>query len=786
MDEQPRRVILFLAIGYLGFVVYGSLVPLDFHPKPLTQAWHDFHQIRFLDLGIGSRADWVANILLFIPLAFLGMEVLARHRGKSGQILLSALLWGALFLLALTIEFSQQFFPPRTVSQNDILAESLGALIGIALWHWQGQRVFSWLASLPFAHSLENKIVLLLYLYLAGLFFYNVLPLDLTISPVELYHKWKDGRLSLVPLAALATLPPAQALYELITDILIWIPPAVLWCYQHPPKKAWQRTVAAAAVIELGQLFVYSRVSDITDLITAALGAWLGIKLFSKMPHAVLPAHSTGNNRSVERTAPIRFTTAIWLYGLWVIVLALVFGYPFKFDFTPLGIEIRLDQAFRVPFTAYYFGTEFRAITEVLHKILFFFPLGAIIAFFPGFLNSADKPWLKIIALTAIPALLVETEQLLLADKHPDWTDWFLETMGGMAGFWTFSFLLANTRAVSPLSTPSTPPEQAPAASLWRKANPMTWFAGLIGATGLGFLLLSHLPGVPYNVRELFTSGIPVLGPFLIAGVFCWLFGFPAWYVHRIVLQSWPGVLTYIRWLGLYLLVAAAGLWIVAPLESLHDLVGSPVTFLPHGLEIIGRLTALLVPLAVALHAAALGVYRRLYQPSAIGRHRALLIIIAAFLLPASYLVVVPWAATDNLVELLRGEGHSLAIVGLLVYLLLSARAATWLSVALTRPDRLPIALVWLLASLTGGYFCLDLALEPVIVKYGQAFSAWQFLLSTDREHLASGPSLVLRYALAHFGWVLMMALFQLPAWTDQSKPLSRHQPRRHFTMGQG
>lgn len=779
-SARLRCFILLLTINYFGFVIYGSLVPLDFHPKPLSQAWQDFRQIRFLDLGIGSRADWVANILLFIPLAFLLMEVLARHRDPGGRTLLSILILGALFLLALAIEFTQQFFPPRTVSQNDILAESLGALIGIGLWHWQGWRVYNWFATLPFVRGLKNKILFVLYLYLAGLCIYNVLPLDLTLSPVELYHKWKDGRLSLIPFAGLAKLSPAQAIYELVTDILIWVPPAILWRYQSPPQKAWLRTITAAASIELLQLFVYSRVSDITDLFSAAVGGWLGIQLFAFIPRANALARQQEEGEIIKRGAGISFSVT-FLYGLWVLILLLIFGYPFQFDFTPFGIQIRLDQAFRVPFTAYYFGTEFRAITEVLHKILFFFPLGANLVFFPGFLHATGKRWLKVIALTAIPAAMVETEQLFLADKHPDWTDWFLETLGGIAGFWTFSFLFIHSKKDAPaiFAQPSSPHEPSPGNGLFQNTSQAALFAWFIGVAGLIFLVLPHLPGVPYNVRELFTAGIPFIGPFLMAGIFCWLFAFPAWCMHRIVLQPWPSLLTHLKWIGLYLLVGAMGLWITTPLESLHDLVGTPVTILPKVLEIIGRLVALLIPLAITLFAAALGVVHRLYQANYMTRHWGLLITATILLLPMSYLIVVIFAATDNLIELFREEGHSLAIIGLPVYLLLSAQAATWLSVALTRPSRLAVAGAWLIGSLSLGYFCLDLALEPVILKYEQAFSAWQFLLSPDREHLLSGLSLLLRFGIAHCGWVMMMALFQLPAWAGQPIHIPKPQPRR-------
>ena len=72
---SKRNLLWWLTLGYTAFVIYGSLVPLRFRARPLDEAWAYFQQIPYLELGIGSRADWVANILLFVPLAFLW------HRG---------------------------------------------------------------------------------------------------------------------------------------------------------------------------------------------------------------------------------------------------------------------------------------------------------------------------------------------------------------------------------------------------------------------------------------------------------------------------------------------------------------------------------------------------------------------------------------------------------------------------------------------------------------------------------------------------------------------------------
>ena len=70
---------------YGAFVIYGSLVPLNFQPRPLAEAIDAFRNIRYLNLDIASRADWVANILLFVPLAFLTLMLWGRFKTAAGR-----------------------------------------------------------------------------------------------------------------------------------------------------------------------------------------------------------------------------------------------------------------------------------------------------------------------------------------------------------------------------------------------------------------------------------------------------------------------------------------------------------------------------------------------------------------------------------------------------------------------------------------------------------------------------------------------------------------------------
>lgn len=431
---RSRWALGILALAYLLFVVYGSLVPLDYTPVPWDQALERYRDIPFLQLGIGSRADWVANLLLFIPLAFLWLGWLW-PRTAVARVALSTVLWLAAVALSAGIEFIQIFFPPRTVSQNDILAESIGALAGILLWWWRGPALWAWVQRWREARGVTSVAEYMLFAYVGGLFLYNVLPLDLTISPVEIYHKWKDGGVILVPFGyPVETL--AELVYGIAVDVLLWVPVSLLWvaCGKRGPLRAFQWALGAALLLEVLQFFVYSRVSDVTDLITAAAGAGIGAALGAWLrPERMRLAAG----RAGEGPNPLPWI-ALATLG-WIGVLCALFWYPFDFGVDRQLLRERLFLLSQVPFRNYYYGTEFRAVTELFHKLLFFAPLGALLAL--GHLSIRRfSPWrgpydlLAVLLMLAVP-LGIELGQVALPVKHPDSTDWALSALGAFLGF---------------------------------------------------------------------------------------------------------------------------------------------------------------------------------------------------------------------------------------------------------------------------------------------------------------------------------------------------------------
>lgn len=437
-----RRLLLWLALAYLVFVVYGSLVPLEFRAMPLDDAIVAFRNLPFLNLGIGSRADWVANLLLFVPLAFLWTAVLALGRGGPIGVLASLFVAGACVALSLGIEFTQLFFPQRTVSQNDIMAESVGGLLGIVAWWSFGSRALAWYESWRLARTPADLAERLAWAYLVAIYAYNLLPLDLTLSAVELFHKWREGKLHLIPFSALPA-EPVEAIYELASDAALWAVLAVLWALKGAASRfsPWQMTLFSALLLEVLQLFVYSRVSDVTDLITAgvggALGAW-GVRAF--------------RGGAAQGNIAYRAWLAPSLAIAWLGLLVGVFWYPFNFDASGAPLRERLDFLVRVPFVTYYFGSEFRAITEVFHKVTFFAPFGGLLAWWVSGLSWRWREWAGFLAIVMIfaAAFGIELGQVLLPGKVADSTDAVLEVVGGVSGYVLIRALLQRKKLRPP------------------------------------------------------------------------------------------------------------------------------------------------------------------------------------------------------------------------------------------------------------------------------------------------------------------------------------------------
>ncbi|MDB5800570.1 MAG: hypothetical protein JWL63_1509 [Rhodocyclales bacterium] len=766
LDGGVRRFLLILLLLYLGFVIYGSLVPLNYQPMPLDAAWARFLNTPFLALGIDSRADWVANLLLFIPLAFFLVQVLAEGRGPVSRLAICATVLVLCAALAVSIEFVQLFFPPRTVSQNDILAESLGALVGIALHAAFGKAVIAWLAGWWQAERGRAVATRALHGYLVVMIAFSVMPLDLTISPVELAHKFNAGRVNLVPFADFPA-DAIQGLYKLATDILLWLPVGFLWRLGGASsRRVALRGVLLAGLIECMQLFVFSRFSNITDVIVGGIGCYLGACL----------VHSMNINKSSSESAQ---ETPLWtppqlpwlpICAVWAVLTVAAFWYPFNFDTNADFLSLRIAGLGRVPFETYYRGTEFRAINELFRKILMFLPGGLLWAAYVvrgEVWERHPRIWLGS-TLAVLMALTVEGGQLFLPDKVSDFTDAFLASSGAWLGLALGLRLMSAARVIrKPVSSRVTAAHAAPPSHIAVSTSvPLSlWVFDIIaiGILATALFVGSHLNGVPYNLRELFPAGLAGAGAALGLALACWwLFAAPL-----VLLECWRKRPEKAMWLLAILpVMSAIGALLLVPAvpdESLFDIVGSPVLDWPAYWEVVGRYMALHAVMALAVSGAIWLVARLCWRHVRYLLPRWL-IAVAVWAVPLHW-IVVSAAATDNLTELMLDGGGPLASIYLFSGLVAFFTAASAFAAALVVTARRARLLVTMFLAWPMAAGLLWLGSEQALFKYGKLFSAAQFLLSASRDHYASGISLWLRFVAASIAVFILMALLQAAHW---------------------
>jgi VanZ family protein len=390
---------LLLLLAYLAFVVYGSLVPLDYRPLPPGVAWQRFQDIPFLALGVGSRADWVANGVLYVPLGFLLMRSLANMAAPLAWLLAVSLCAA----LAIGVEFAQLFFPPRTVSQNDLLAEvigsALGASLALLLARWVGRLRQAWHAGGQHLHHRLLEVYAALYLVLC--FF----PYDLLLSRQELADKFDSSLWS--GWLVLQDRGLALTLLQLGVEVVLVLPIGLLlaWRLRVTPGAAAVLGLLLGALIEIGQFFVASGVSQGASVLSRsaglALGAWLA------------PVLVRGG---IERVRAVLSRYALSLLCVYLPLLLFASGW-FRGPWQGLDAAAATwGQVRLLPFYYHYYTSEAVALYSLGSVALMYLPLAAL-----GWARRW-KPAV-VLVLVLVLALVVEAGKLFVGGLKPDPTN---------------------------------------------------------------------------------------------------------------------------------------------------------------------------------------------------------------------------------------------------------------------------------------------------------------------------------------------------------------------------
>lgn len=689
--------------GFLGFVtvfiIYGSLFPFDFLEAPKPLALL-FSEFTFP----GSIPDATDNFLLFVP---LGIALALSFRGMGQLSIASGL---ALLTLGLGLQLLQLYLPSRSASVTDVIWNSLGMLSGLAaVWplrEWLSRKAGAGKTDIdPFA-------ALLVFIWLT----YESFPFVPTLDIGLLREHVKSA----------INAPPFEAM-RLVQHLLA----ATLGGFALQRSGLFGRSVRS--VLTLGTLVVileifvaYGSLRRET-LLGMFTGLGLGYLLGKKANHGATLAITTTALGALLLTVLTPYRRQASDGGFTLTPFSSIFWQGVSVDLPPLAFE-----------------------TLAIAMLIWF---GQLTTNWP---RRHPHLWLGLILL-----LLMALEVIRVAGMgfHGDTSTLLLAIVLG-----PFASAHRNIRISPRPPIPSTSKLHATSTqSPRRRVVPVSWIHAFT-VCGISLLIyaMSRLPGIPYNVRELIPSGIDgVLAAISLAMAIYLGANSPFLIFHprygRQMLISFP-LLLVAQGLAVWFLLR-----ISIPVESLHDILGSPIWGWPWDWELLVRFVALHQVIATQIVGAVL-LGALIISPSILPNVLYWVILSLTCAWPLQH-IVIGLAATDNLTELIKDSGAfyhcTLLIVGLL--LLLTSACASMAALLFSRRK------YWLwLVPLVGiplGAFAIHAGLEPVIVKYGKVFSALQFLLSPDRQHYLHPETVLAKFAIVCFGISALAALLQWTSW---------------------
>jgi VanZ family protein len=465
------------AIIMAVLAIYGSLVPLNYHPKPIAETWQQFLKTPYLQIDIYHLADWVANVLLFIPASYCALTaMIVSGRSMALKTLSFFSVWAAGVALALAIEFLQLWFPPRTVSQNDILAESIGTGIGCLLAATTAKGLACWLTRVLTSVRPIQVFDAALQCYAVGFLVYAVMPLDFIASPQLLAEKWKSERITWIWPGA-PHLNFVQAL-GLLADAAAALPFG-LWIgrrFGQVGKDSLAGMILAcvfcAFFVEGMQVFVFSRYSSLSAVVFTAFGMAVGTQ-------AVPLIGSQFNNWWATPATFSRRYAVTLLAGGYSFGLFLLLAQPQKWNSHVL-VDERLKDYWIPPFSALYWGSEFHALTQIGQSVLLFMPLGFALAdlcFVSASRSRTIGRSVLMFCLLGVFATAVELSQVWIPAATIDNTSTLAYISGGLIGY-----LLRN--ALGELGAQEGRTNSASGLHLHT-----TWWLGLAGTSAVAVIL---------------------------------------------------------------------------------------------------------------------------------------------------------------------------------------------------------------------------------------------------------------------------------------------------------
>lgn len=711
----------FLAVACL--IAYGSLYPFSFS----AAADRAFAKLFFEFELFNSRGDILGNIGLFVPWGLFGILVYSARRGFWHAVTWTTSLG---FLLAFVLQVIQVWIPARSASMGDVVWNLVGCLLGAGMGRMLSTRPRLLAALSPG----QIRAIYMLAIWLA----IEWLPLVPSLD-FQLFKQHAREFLSFG-----STAPGTWCRYMALGLLVGELSAAVVGL-----QRSWMLQVLLMGGCLLGKfVMVDTSPSGAMPLgLAAGLLAWLSIRRLAEDRRAACVAMALLLGYTVDALAPFSLKMEASAFG-WL---------PFE-ELLQGSMLINLRSLAQNLFV-------YSAILFCLQTIG---SNGAVAAIGLAF-------WV----------LIMEIAQLIVATRTAGLTEPLLVAFMGplMQATWQCFSAPNELPREKPPERPSRSPVLARGAGQRTRSDALAMLATVL-VIAIGLKLMLHLPGIPYNVRELFRGD----GNFAVLAIFAmavlWIGAGSAWFGRRLAIERHPEFVVFPLSVVVSM-ISLALVWSSATTESVGDIVGASNRFwfvtrenawgevwrdifltldtpdLIGFIETCVRYWALYFPVLLFL---GMMVYVRERWQSSSAKS------VHPWLLPGALLLILwlckaigfDWSSTDNLNELIArdgewGWGGGGFLYGLLFLVCLNALAIAELPGKSRR--HMLIVLISSIATVPVGWWLLNHGLDQAVEKYEQIFSGVQFLLGPDRSHLLSQEVLFWRWCVVQLAIVATMGL---------------------------
>jgi VanZ family protein len=429
-----------LLLVYALIVAYAStvigVVGLNFVPIGWDEAVHRFIQTQYVANDSTQRSDWMGNLVMAVPLGFLAAGWIpgGRFMGIRWGAVAAFVLCGA-FIVA--VKFAQLYFPPRTVTLNYIVAQSIGALCGIVLY----EVLRSPLATFGTVSSRLETLRMVLRVYTGLVIAFMLMPLDFALNAEDLTAQLDklpntfvnfsgEGRPVVVRVAlaaaSIVATAPIGALLTLMDRGRIYVGRSI--------RSATGIGFCVMLGVYAATTLVISGAASLPSVgfrtIGIALGAWFMHWLTRQDPDEL--RYDLGD--LVPWALPIYLVTLFAVNGL--LSLDWIAPSTAATDFYDLGL---------LPLFNYYIVTKAQAAKNIVGHVVMYAPIGVMI-----WLRARDDGGrAKAFILAAILSAIVETGRFLRPGLVPDIN---AIPLAGVAAWAAVAFMPVLWRLLGPVA----------------------------------------------------------------------------------------------------------------------------------------------------------------------------------------------------------------------------------------------------------------------------------------------------------------------------------------------